>query len=268
MDVRSPQTGRLQGRKAVIVGAGTHGNIGQTIARRFLDEGAQVIVAGRDREELSAFAEASGCSWRLFDMTDPASIAAMSVAARAQMGGIDIAVNATGWGLMKPFLDTTPEEIDAMNVLQLRGPFVFYQEMIRGMTEGGSILQISSIVATIMCHDHAAYMATKAATDHLIRIVANEFGENGIRANSISPALTATPMARDFMGAAKAYIPQFPLGRIGTAEDIAAAAVWLASEECFMTGENLQVNGGFTLRRHPTKSEIAATGVKLPYLQE
>ena len=268
MDDQPAQAGRLKSRKAVIVGAGTRGNIGQTIARRFLDEGAQVVIAGRDRDELKAYADANACGWGWCDMTNSASIVALGLEAQHKMGGIDIALNATGWGLMKPFLDTTPEEIDAMNVLQLRGPFVFYQEMLKKMTEGGSIIQISSIVATIMCHDHAAYMATKAATDHLIRIVANEFGQKGIRANSISPALTATPMARDFMGATKAYLPQFPLGRIGTAEDIAAAAVWLASEECFMTGENLQVNGGFTLRRHPTKAEIAATGVKLPYLQE
>jgi len=241
--------------------------MGQVIAERFLAEGAEVVVAGRDPDELTRFAEVNSCGWALCDLRNPAAVADLASAAREQMGGVDIALNATGWGLMKPFLDTTVEEIDAMNILQLRGPFVFFQEMIKAMTGGGSIIQISSIVARIMVYDHAAYMATKAGTDHLIRIIANEFGDRGIRANSISPALTATPMARDFMGAEQAYIPQFPLGRIGTAEDIASAAVWLASDECFMTGENLQVNGGFTLRRHPTKDEIAATGTRLAYLE-
>ncbi len=257
----------LNGRKAVVLGAGTQGNMGQVIAERFLAEGAQVVVAGRDRDELARFAEVNGCGWTWCDLRDPVAVADLASAAREQMGGVEIALNATGWGLMKPFLETTVEEIDAMNILQLRGPFVFFQEMIKAMTGGGSIIQISSIVARIMVYDHAAYMATKAGTDHLIRIIANEFGDRGIRANSISPALTATPMARDFMGAEQAYIPQFPLGRIGTAEDIASAAVWLASDECFMTGENLQVNGGFTLRRHPTKDEIAATGTRLAYLE-
>lgn len=268
MNADADQTRRLEGRKAVVLGAGTQGNMGQVIAQRFLSEGAQVVVAGRDRDELARFAGQHGCGWQWCDITDAPSLAALAVAAGEQMGGVSIAVNSTGWGLMRPFLDTSVEEIDAMNVLQLRGPFVFLQEMVRAMTAGGSIIQISSIVARMMCHDHAAYMATKAATDHLIRIVANEFGGKGIRANSISPALTATPMARDFMGAERAYIPQFPLGRIGTADDIAAAAVWLASNECFMTGENLQVNGGFSLRRHPTKEEIAATGTRLSYLDE
>lgn len=258
---------RLVGRKAIVLGAGTQGNMGQVIAERFLEEGAQVVVAGRDRDELARFADQHACGWAWCDITEPAAVADLASTALDQMGGVDIAVNATGWGLMSPFLETSVEEIDAMNILQLRGPFVFFQEMIKAMTDGGSIIQISSIVAKIMVHDHAAYMATKAGTDHLIRIVANEFGSRGIRANSISPALTATPMARDFMGAEKAYIPQFPLGRIGTADDIADAAVWLASEECFMTGENLQVNGGFTLRRHPTQEEIAATGTRLAYLE-
>lgn len=258
---------RLEGRKAVVLGAGTRGNMGQVLVERFLSEGAQVVAAGRDRVELARFADAAGCGWAFCDLTEPASVAQLAVSARDRMGGVDIAVNSTGWGLMKPFLDTTVDEIDRMNVLQLRGPFLFLQEMVKAMEHGGSIIQISSIVATIMVHDHAAYMATKAGTDHLIRIVANEFGSRGIRANSISPALTATPMARDFMGAEKAYIPQFPLGRIGTADDIAAAAVWLASDECFMSGENLQVNGGFTLRRHPSREEIAATGTRLAYLE-
>lgn len=257
----------LDGRKAVVLGAGTRGNMGQVIAERFLAEGAQVTVAGRDRDELSRFADQNLCEWAWCDLTDPLAVAGLAAAAVSKMGGVDIAVNSTGWGLMKSFLETTVAEIDAMNILQLRGPYVFFQEMIKAMTGGGSIIQISSIVAKIMVHDHAAYMATKAGTDHLIRIIANEFGERGIRANSISPALTATPMARDFMGAEKAYIPQFPVGRIGTADDIAAAAVWLASDECFMTGENLQVNGGFSLRRHPSKEEIAATGTRLPYLE-
>ena len=258
---------RLEGRKAIVLGAGTRGNMGQVIAERFLAEGTQVVVAGRDREELARFAGDAGCGWAWCDLTDALSVAAMAASARDQMGGADIAVNSTGWGLMKSFLETTVDEIDRMNILQLRGPFVFFQEMIKVMEQGGSIIQISSIVAKIMVHDHAAYMATKAGTDHLVRIAANEFGSRGIRVNSISPALTATPMARDFMGAEKAYIPQFPLGRIGTADDIAAAATWLASDECFMSGENLQVNGGFSLRRHPSQEEIAATGTRLAYLE-
>jgi NAD(P)-dependent dehydrogenase (short-subunit alcohol dehydrogenase family) len=127
---------------------------------------------------------------------------------------------------------------------------------------GGSIIQISSATATIMLNDHAAYMGSKAGTDHVVRCVAHEFGAVGIRANSISPGLTDTPMtaeAKTVPGLFEAFRAGYPLGRWGTSEDIAAAAVWLASDECFMTGENLQVNGGLTLRRNPTREEIAAS---------
>jgi len=139
--------------------------------------------------------------------------------------------------------------------------------MIRKMArsfggQGGSIIQISSATATIMLNDHAAYMGTKAGTDHVIRCVAHEFGKEGIRANSISPGLTDTPMTSDAKtvpGLFEAFLAGYPLGRIGTPDDIAAAAVFLASDECFMSGENLQVNGGLTLRRNPTSEEIAAS---------
>jgi len=220
------------------------------------------MVAGRrGKDVLQQLAEEIDGAFSLCDIAQRSDVVALSTAARESLGGVDIAVNATGWGLLRSFLDTTVEDIDTMTAIQLRGPFVFFQEMVRAMTGGGSIIQISSVVATIMANDHAIYMGTKAATDHIIRIVAHEFGDRGIRANSISPGLTSTPMASGFMDAAACFLPHFPLGRIGSADDIAAAAVFLASDECFMTGENLQVNGGFHLRRNPSREEMAAYGL-------
>ena len=96
----------------------------------------------------------------------------------------------------------------------------------------------------------------------MIRCIANEFGDRGVRANSISPGLTDTPMtagAKATPGVFDAFLPSYPMGRIGTSDDIAAAAVWLSSDECFMTGQNLQVNGGLTLRRNPNREEIGAS---------
>lgn len=258
---------RLANKKAVILGASSPDNMGQHIARRFLAEGASVLVAGRKAEALADFAADTGCAWAACDLTDPASVYALADTAAAELGGIDIALNATGWGLLKPFLETTREEIEAITALQFIGPFQFYQAMIRKMGtahggRGGSIIQISSATATIMLNDHAAYMGTKAGTNHVIRCIAHEFGQEGIRANSISPGLTETPMTSDAMavpGLNEAFLAGYPLGRIGTPGDIAAAAVFLASDECFMTGEDLQVNGGLTLRRNPTNDEIAAS---------
>jgi NAD(P)-dependent dehydrogenase (short-subunit alcohol dehydrogenase family) len=211
---------------------------------------------------LQRFADEIGAGWTLCDITSAADLKALVAATVARFGSLSIAVNATGWGLMKPFLETTAEELAAMTALQFTGPFQFAQAAIPAMTGGGAIIQISSATATIMLNDHAAYMGSKAGFDHVIRCIANEFGGAGIRANSISPGLTDTPMnaaAKQVPGLFDAFVDAYPLGRIGTSDDIAAAAVFLASDECFMTGANLQVNGGLTLRRNPNAGEIAAS---------
>ncbi len=252
--------GRLEGKTAVVMGAAGRDNMGQVIARRFADEGARVLVAGRQKAELADFADRIGGHYALCDITREADVRDLSATAKAWTGRIDIAVNATGWGLLKPFLETTADDLERMTALQFIGPFQFFQAMTAAMLDtGGSLIQISSATATIMLNDHAAYMGTKAGVDHLIRCIANDFGAKGVRANSISPGLTATPMTADAHatpGLFDAFLPSYPLGRVGTADDIAAAAVWLASGECFMTGQNLQVNGGLTLRRNPTREEI------------
>ncbi|QJB70151.1 SDR family oxidoreductase [Parasphingorhabdus halotolerans] len=254
--------GRLEGKKSVILGAAGQGNMGQVIAKRFRDEGADVLVAGRKEDELKRFATEISGHYALCDLTVEADIQALAESAKSQMGGVDIAINATGVGFLKPFLENTREELEMMAALQLTGPFQFYQAMIKAMSDnkpsGGSLIQISSATATIMLNDHAAYMGTKAATDHIIRCVAHEFGEHGIRANSISPGLTRTPMTAgvdQVPGLVESFEARYPLGRIGTSEDIAAAAVFLASDECYMTGENLQVNGGLCLRGNPTRKD-------------
>lgn len=254
--------GRLAGKSAIVLGAAGRGNMAQVIARRFADEGAVVLVAGRKMDELQRFAEEIGGFAVHCDITKWDDLQGLAAAAAEKLGPVGIAVNATGWGLLKPFLETTSDELAQMAALQFIGPFQFCQAVIPLMTHGGSIIQISSATATIMLNDHAAYMGTKAGTDHVIRCVANEFGSRGIRANSISPGLTDTPMnaaAKQVPGLFEAFDAAYPLGRIGTSEDIAAAAVFLASDECFMTGANLQVNGGLTLRRNPSAADIAAS---------
>ncbi len=254
--------GRLEGKGAVVLGAAGRDNMGQVIARRFAAEGAKVLVAGRKEDELARFAGEIGGHWAACDITKRDDVFALAETAKAKLGGVQIGVNATGWGFLKPFLENTEDELKAMSDLQFVGPIFFLQAMIGAMTDGGSLIQISSATATIMLNDHAAYMGTKAGTDHVVRCVANEFGARGIRANSISPGLTDTPMtagAKQTPGVFAAFASAYPLGRVGTSDDIAAAAVWLASDECFMTGQNLQVNGGLTLRRNPTGDEITAS---------
>lgn len=247
----------VSGKTVIILGAS--GGMGKVISKRFSREGAKVMAAGRSVETLKALAADIGCDYIRCDITQQNDIKALVTATVERFGRVDVAINATGFGLLKPFLDTTQEELEQMTAVQFIGPFQFMQELVKVMERGGSIIQISSATATIMLENHAAYMGTKAGADHVIRCVANEFGEYGIRANSISPGLTNTPMAATaFQNEAvvELFRKEYPLGRIGTADDIAEAAVWLASDECFMTGQNLQVNGGLTLRRNPRIKEM------------
>jgi NAD(P)-dependent dehydrogenase (short-subunit alcohol dehydrogenase family) len=112
-----------------------------------------------------------------------------------------------------------------------------------------------------LLYNHAAYIGTKAGADALVRCFANEYGARGVKVNSIAPGLTATPMTTREMatpGLETAFLKEYPLGRIGTSQDVASAAVWLAGADSFMTGQVLQVNGGLTLRRNPLPREIHA----------
>ncbi|GLV26771.1 SDR family oxidoreductase [Sphingobium sp. Cam5-1] len=256
---------RLEGKVALVAGAAGTANMGQKIAERLAQEGCKVVVTGRHEEPLRAIAEQIGGSYILMDITSKADVDAAADFAVKTYGKLDVGVNATGWGLMKPTHETTEADLDKIMDIQFKGPFFFIQAMLRVMGQGGSIIQISSATATIMLENHAAYMGTKAGIDHVIRTVANEYGARGIRANSISPGLTETPMAGDSFSVKElidAFAKEYPLGRLGTREDIAAAVVWLASDECFMTGQNLQVNGGLTLRRNPILSELGEVAAR------
>ena len=251
---------KLDGKVAVVIGAAGRDNMGQVIARAFAGVGARLVVAGRNAEQLDAFAAEIDGAAVVCDITSEADLKRLADTAVDRFGGLDIALNATGWGLLKPFLETTKADIEAIAALQFTGAILFYQAMLRAMRDGGSLIQISSATASIMLEDHAAYMGTKAATDHVIRCIANEFGARGIRANSIAPGFTATPMterAARNPAIIEAFAREYPLGRVGTSQDIADAAIWLASDQCFMTGQVLQVNGGLTLRRNPRNAEIA-----------
>jgi len=256
----------LKDKNAIIVGASKRDNMGQVIARRFAAEGARVLVAGRDGEQLAMIAESLGGEWAICDITKRQDSFALARLAKDTFGHIDVVINAVGMNLLKPFEETPEADLRRITDAHFIGPFMFFQAMLGVIADGGSIIQISSATATIMLNDHAAYMGTKAGLDHIIRCIANEYGARRIRANSISPGLTDTPMtagAKGIPGVFETYRACYPLGRIGTSEDIAAAAVWLASDECFMTGQNLQVNGGLTLRRNPTRKEVDEAVIRI-----
>src|SRR5690606_23426056 len=113
------------------------------------------------------------------------------------------------------------------------GPYQFFQSILRRMDDGGALVQVSSATARIMMDDHAAYMGTKAGMDHVIRCIANEFGTRGIRANSVSPGFTASPMtgkAGTNPAVVSAFAHEYPLGRVGTLDDTVEAILWLCQD--------------------------------------
>ena len=255
---------RLAGKVAVVLGAGGQGNMGQVIARRIAAEGAHVVVAGRHPETLEVLAAELGGAAALCDITKKTEVDALAAFAAEKYGRVDIAINCTGWGLLAKLMDTTEEQLDKLTALQFKGPYFFLQAFVGRMAKsgGGSVITISSASVYALLYHHAAYIATKASVDALVRCFANEFGGKGVRVNSIAPGLTESPMTAKEMstpGLLEAFIKEYPLGRIGTADDIANAALWLASDESFMTGQVLQINGGLTLRRNPSPAEINAS---------
>jgi 2-hydroxycyclohexanecarboxyl-CoA dehydrogenase len=256
--------GRINGKVAVVIGAAGEGNMGQVIARRFAAEGARVVVAGRNDAGLKSLAAELGGQYCLCDITRSDDVAALARFAVERLGSLDIAVNCTGWAPMTKLLEVKEPELDKLCALQFKGVYFFLQSMVAQMAagSGGSIVQMSSASAYALLYNHAAYIATKAAGDALVRCFANEFGAKGIRVNAIAPGLTASPMTAHEMGLPglqEAFIKEYPLGRIGTAADIANAALWLAGDESFITGQVLQINGGLTLRRNPSPREISAS---------
>jgi len=258
--------GQLDGKCAVIIGASETGNVGQAVAHRFRDEGAQVTVASRNADASAAFAKEIGGFSTTCDITKRDDSFALAKFAKEKMGSLDIAVNSSGLALGGPFVEFKEADLDKLIALQFKGSFFFLQAMVDAMDKGGSIIQYSSAVAqpgTSVDGGYEAYMGTKAGIDQVVRAVANQFGRQGIRANTIAIGHTDTPMHHDNFGGGD--IPEWmkacfadatPLGRYGTVDDAAAAAVWLASDACFMTGDTLQVNGGLTLRRNPLKDDL------------
>lgn len=252
---------RHAGKRAIVLGAAGAGNLGQVVAQQLAAEGARVMVAGRHEAPLAELADRIGGTHALCDITSERDLDALVARTVDAFGGVDIAVNTTGWGLLTPYLETTRAELEKMCALQFIGPWQFFAAVLRRISDDGALVQVSSATAKIMMDDHAAYMGTKAGFDHVIRCIANEFGARGIRANSVSPGFTASPMterAARNTAVVGAFAREYPLGRVGTLQDTSEAISWLCSDACFLTGENLQVNGGLTLRRNPTNAEIVA----------
>lgn len=256
--------GRLQSKTALILGASSSGGLGEAIARRFSKEGARVVVSGRRIEPLEKLASEIDGVAIACDITSEPSIVALVEGAQKRFGRLDIAVNAAG--------DYAPAAVGALDYdgllreteVHYLGPVMFIKHCANAMAKsgGGSIMTLSSLTVELTGAGLAAYAGAKAGVDKVVRIAAVEYGPQKVRINSLAPGLVKTPMtARLFESPTliKAMTHETPLGALCTPEEVAAGALWLADDECAMTGDVLRVSGGGHLRRLPTQDEMMGT---------
>ncbi len=253
---------RLDGGHALVTGGGT--GIGLGIARRLAEAGAVVTIAGRRVEVLDEAADLlradiAGAEIRTVgcDVTDADSTEAAAAAASDSDGRLQIAVANAGMGTGGPFLLMEAETLRNVLDVNVVGAFNTMKSAgLRMRDRGGSIIAISSIAGALGGRFRAAYGASKAGLDMMVRSAADELGGFGIRINSIRPGVVeseATALMFEHMPhVIDDYVRQMPLGFVGDPEDIGDAAVWLASSESrWVTGQQIAVDGGHTLRRAP-----------------
>jgi 3-oxoacyl-[acyl-carrier protein] reductase len=246
---------RLKGKVAVVTGASK--GIGASIARHLAQEGAAVVVnyassqAGADR----VVAEIVGAGGQAIavqaDLAQPAQVKRLFAAAKQAFDRLDILVNNAGIYEFAPLEAVTPEHFHKQFNLNVLGLVLATQEAVQAFgTAGGSIINISSVVATAPMPTASIYSATKAAVDAVTRALAKELGPRNIRVNSINPGMIETEgfhAAGIAEGDFRTQVEkQTPLGRIGQPQDVAPAAVFLASDEArWITGETLHTAGGY-----------------------
>lgn len=248
-------TGRLAGKRALVTGGGS--GIGGAITRRFLEEGASVVVAEKD-PGLQAPVEALGGAFVRCDVGDPAQIEAAVAVADERLGGLDIAVANAGYELVRDALELTYEEWDAHQAVMLRGVYATFRSVLPGMVAqgSGSLIGIASQLSFVGLPRFTSYLAAKAGVLGLVRGIAVDYGPKGIRCNALCPGPTHTPLIDrqliglpDPEGQLAAWGADTILNRLGRPEEIAAGAVFLASDEAsFVTGTSLVIDGGYTAK--------------------
>jgi dihydroanticapsin dehydrogenase len=247
---------RLEGKVALVTGAAS--GIGRGIATTFAREGAQVIVVDRNRaagEDASAEITAQGgrAGFEQTDVADAEQVRALMERTRARVGTLDILVANAGIMICKTLEETSEEEWDRLHGVNLRGMFLTLKyggPLVR--RPGGVILTTGSIDGLYGAPENAAYAATKGGIIAMSRAAALDYVKVGIRLNCLCPGWIDTPMNdlyfRDKPQEKEKAARLQPVGRLGTAQDIANAALFLATDEAsFIVGLPLIVDGGITV---------------------
>jgi len=245
---------KLAGKVAIVTGASK--GIGASIAKHLADEGAAVVVnysSSKDGAE-RVVAEIAGKGGKAIavqaNVSKKADIQRLFAEAKKAFGKLDILINNAGVYEFAPLESVTPEHFHKLFDLNVLGLILTSQEAVKHFgASGGNIVNISSVVATGALPNMSVYSATKAAVDAVTRSLAKELGPRKIRVNSINPGMIETEGVHaagiaesDFR---KQFEAQSPLGRIGQPQDIAPAAVYLASaDSSWLTGETLYISGG------------------------
>ncbi|GCF10341.1 SDR family NAD(P)-dependent oxidoreductase [Dictyobacter arantiisoli] len=243
---------KLAGKVAVITGGST--GIGLTTAQRFVDEGAYVFITGRRQVELEKARALIGKNVTIVqaDAANLDDLDRVAAAVRAEKDVVDIIVANAGFVEQVPIDTLTPEHFDKTFNLNARGPVFLVQKLLPLMSRGGSIILVSSAMHVMGIPGHTTYAATKAALRSYARTWAAEFQDRGIRVNTLSPGVTDTPILdsqvttpEERESLVNRYLSMIPIGRLARAEEIANAALFLASDQSsYMTGADLMNDGG------------------------
>lgn len=242
---------RLEGKRALVT-AGAQG-IGEATARAFAEAGANVLATDINAKKLGELASVDNINTRVLDATDGAAIRKLV----AEEPPFDILFNCAGFVHHGSVLDCTDEDWDMAFNLNVKSMFQMSQAVLPGMLNlgGGSIINISSIAAHKGLVNRFAYGTTKAAVVGLTKSIAADFVTQGIRCNAIAPGTVQSPSLDgriaafdDPVEARKQFVSRQPMGRLGTAQEIAHMAVYLASDESiFTTGTLMKVDGGMSI---------------------
>jgi NAD(P)-dependent dehydrogenase (short-subunit alcohol dehydrogenase family) len=243
---------KLTGKVALITGGNS--GIGLATAKTFLQEGAKVIITGRNKSTLDQAKKELGDQVLALesDVSDLGALDRLYAELKGTHGKIDILFANAGVALMAPLSDVTPEFFDQHFNINVKGLFFTVQKALPLLNDGASIILNASVVASKGIENFSVYSATKAAVRSLARSFANDLRSRQIRVNAISPGPIETPIfgkmglpAEVVQGMGEAFAAQVPLGRFGQADEIAKAALFLASSDSsYVTGIELSVDGG------------------------